>query len=46
MIVLPATTHDIDEIYSTQHAYQKLEKRSMLLKILQNICFWVGKALH
>ena len=39
MIVLPATTRDIGEICSTEHPHQKSENRSMLLKILQNICF-------
>ena len=46
MIVLPATTRDIGELCSATHVHQKLENGSLLLKILQNIRFWIGKALH
>ena len=45
MIALPATTRDIGETCSTEHAHQKSEIRSMLLKILQKIRFLGRQAI-
>ena len=39
-ITLPATTRDVGESLSVQHAQQKLERRQCFLKLLSNVRFF------
>ena len=44
-ITLPATTRDIGESLSAQHAQDKLERRQCFLKLLSNVKFLARQAL-
>ncbi len=44
-VTFPATTHDVGESLSVQHAQEKLERRQCFLKLLSNVRFFARQAL-
>ena len=45
LFTLPATTRNIGELLSTQHAIEKAQNRHCLLKILSVLSFYPGRGV-